>query len=727
MADDLSNWALSGPTKATKGVDDSASLESWAGVKKPEKKEPVSMETAAGIAKAMGVEPTKQSAFRRGVSAGSAAIPGLLGDIGTWLYEKATGGETNFGKVGTGLNEFLNIEPLSKEAPMSEKVPYYAGETLATLGRGSTAPALTTAVGAPEQGVLQAAKEAATGTGAKRVAAETAVGVGAGIAGEYNPYLGMLLGVGGGVGVGMGFSGTTIGKAGEDISAGVDDVLKQKYGISTTKGMRLLDEAYKETDPLKQEAKLSKAMNTVLGEIEGRTAGGRTNVASWRLYDEKRSRETLAAIEKMAGLHSLGRSHIDGTDMRNAIVDGFEKWSKDRIKSFTKLNQAVYSKVDGSMNFNTAPTIDALDALIASTDSSQLSGAAKAFKKQFEKIDPDTKEVIGAVDMSLETIRRKLSQLGNAAYKGEKLKDMPVGISAYDARQLQNALQQTLEIADDAGQASNVKALREANKAFKENLKSLEKEANYDIIKFFETGGTGKSPEEMVDFIMANASDRNQVTIMRSLMGKQNPELFEQTRQYMMHRYLDGMKDVDGRLDIRRLSQASSEMKKNAFFFGDDFKGLAKAQEFFDDMQVIFRTYKLEGLKEGDYGYMAAKAGAEALGATAGAKGRYLGELGVKAAVLSKFGVPTPEMVAVIANNPEIGATILKYVKGDTPLMGNDVADALNRLQSQAENLQRVNSFTGTLMRQGIAGGEQRAVEEQQRSGQMPPVPLLQQ
>lgn len=611
------------------------------------------------------------TAFQKGLASNIAATVAFVPDALGAAYNLVK--SEDMPKAGSLYNYLTQdvtdarIDP--NVATEAEKAAYYGAEGIPLFGLPSMYKSAA-GMGA-KQGTLAATRQTATDVG---------VGYLAGRAGEENPWLGLGMAAGGGV------AATTLSPfktVRDDIGTKQQKTamqqsakaLETEFGIQETKGMaawRVANEMAEGPEKIKARAYAIRLLNAELaGRVEGTGTAGALNVGAWTEADRKRVQQVEAAIRSIAGIADTKTSTYDLTADRDAIYDLYKVWKQGQLNSFRAANKADFDKVDKSATFSSQPTVDVLTTMMADPDLSDANIAMlKRELDKYVKYDADN-NIEAYRAMNLETVKDLLSEYGKLAYgKGDRFKDLPAGKQTYYGSQLLKAMNATLDSAGDKGEA-----LKTARANFAQRVKTLQEDSNRPLIKFFDEAPTA-DPKDLANLILMNGADKRQMLMLKSALsgankeGISDPELYNRIKEQVFRQMFTSTQIGSGQLDLKQVVANIGNLQDNVFFF-DDKGRLEASKKLFKELDGVLASETGKISNESDLSYLKGKMGAEALGAAAGAKGRYVGELAVKQFLFTRLGQLPPEKLALMANDPSSTSQLIRYLKNPTQVAPN--------------------------------------------------------
>ena len=547
-----------------------------------------------------------------------------------------------------------------------EKAAYYGAQGVPVGGIPSMLRASVA------RGGVKGAKDTAAQLGT-----DVALGYVSGRVGEDNPWLGITLGLAGGAAQArMSPFATQVDKPSTKEAPKLAAEFKNAYGISETKGMTAYRQAWSMPEGLDKEKALAEAYRLVLAETHGRRAFDTTldalNATQWAVADSKRIDEVEAAIRATAGMSDKLVSTRDLSTVRDSVYNLYKGWNNQRYKEFSDANEADFAPVR-NVKFSTEPTAR---VLISMQDDIDLSDQNKAIiKSQLSRFaTPEFDEAGNIVNytfktMNGETVKDLMSVYSKMRFgKGTNLGDMPKGKATFYGAQLLAAMDKTLDEVPEAGEQ-----LRKARSNFSERLRAIEETANTNLVRFFEDAPTA-NPNQLADIIIQESSDSTQMMLLKSvLQGKDDkgklidPTLYNDVREQVFRRMFTEKELGRGQISLGNVAKNIGDLKNNTFFFDEQVK-LTASQKLFEELDSILVGMSgqiAQQVDQKDLGYLQGKMGAEALGAIAGAKGRYVGELGVKITLFQKLLRPSVESLAKMANDPASTRQLVNYLKQD--------------------------------------------------------------
>jgi len=458
--------------------------------------------------------------------------------------------------------------------------------------------------------------------------------------------------------------------------------LTEETGIQETRGMQEYRAALELPDGSQEQLNaLAKARETLAVEETGRRrveALGGFNQESWIFLDRQRQRAVENQLQKLA--EATGQA--DPAVVVERVAQAFNKWEKSRIEDFKARNKADFDKIPDDIYFDMTSVLNSFDAIAekyravpvdaddftkARAESARL--ALEGFTRRLFDENGNQR------DLTANEIQDIMSELGDLAWKGSGpgFEDLTPGVAKAMARELLYAFKGVIKDENLVGpQKEAAEALINARDNFNARLDALNVESNRSFIKFGIANLDSATPDQLLAQLRAITQDtstptrKGQIEILTSLIRKEDPELWGQVKQLIFEDTFRGLRDEQGLIDLAKLQRAVEDLRKNKLLFGD--KGAVNAFDgFIRQLQGVFarndRVFK--DFADVTSFYRQGKAGAEALGAALGPKGRYLGELAVKVGDLLRKGRFDPKMAAYFANNPDARIALIKSLKGE--------------------------------------------------------------
>lgn len=550
---------------------------------------------------------------------------------------------------------------LRPEAAEGEKAMFYGAEGLPVAGVRSMVKS--------GLGMTPAVKQTVMDVGTSYVA---------GRVGEENPWLGLLAGAGLGTvqgtvspyGVtkdqrmfGEGFEGSQ-----REQMQSTAAQMKADYGITETKGMAMWRAADKLPAGLERDKARAKALRLLMSETAGRKdvtgKQGSLNAAQWLDADEKRMQELEFKIRELASIEGSKDVDIDLTAQRNVIYDLYKVWKKEQYTAFKNANEADFGSIDKSARFSAAPTVQVLNSMLGDPElSSENKAMLRTHFNKFVKFDEDG-NIEAVKSVNAEDIKDALSEYSAMAYgRGDKFSSMPKGKQTYYGSQLLSAMNETLDSAGEVGEA-----LKQARANFSRRVTALQENANRPLIRMFDEMPTA-DPKDLANVILMNSSDNDQMEILRQVLtgaakdGTVDPNLLTTVKEQVFRQAFTATQVGKGDISLSDVVKNIGLLQDNRFFF-DSKESLMNSKRLFKDLDGLLASAAMQGMAGEDLAYLKGKMSAEALGAISGAKGRYVGELAVKAALMQRLRKLDADTLAKMANDPNSTAQIVMYLKG---------------------------------------------------------------